>query len=256
VKSLLPSGNRLLKQVKDFSDETRDLTDTAITKTSASTSFREIYKIALAADAVLDAMRPGQMRPGMDSLRSITRRIPMLILLGQSWVAKAELRRFMELTLWSVFFTHHPVEWEHFIGKRGAGHSKDMRKPIAFAAHRDMNSFAEYALEYMEAEPSGIASAAIRALSDDKKSLHGAVHAGQVARSPLTNLPTDDLTEAELRKLSGLFKRIFSHCVTILCAFDRASFDRLPAGPRAHFDWLVGEATQKNIRGGIFGLEL
>src|SRR6185437_6136044 len=133
---------------------------------------------------ILSALEDPRIKPELSAVQSVVRRIPVLVALGQRTVAIIETRRFLEVAIWSTYFTHHPIEWQHFSGKRGQGFVHDPRKPIATAAHRDLNSYMEYLREYMEAERSGEALVALRALESDKKILNAATHAGDVARQP------------------------------------------------------------------------
>jgi hypothetical protein len=175
---------------------------------------------------------------------------------GQSSILKVELRRFIELTLWAVYFTDHPVEWQNFSGKRGAGFSRDAHKPISFSAHRELAAYFDYAKEYMEAEPSGIALLSLSRLLADNRQLNAAVHAGEIARSPLRNPPIETFTAAEAEKIASLTKRVLGHAIVVLAAFHKDGFDALPAGAKAHFDWLVGPRIKRQVRSGPFGLAL
>jgi hypothetical protein len=169
---------------------------------------------------------------------------------------KVELRRFVELTLWSLYFTHHPIEWQDFTGKTGSGFSKDPRKPISFAAHRELIAYFDYAKEYMEAEPSGIALGALSKLGADNRLLNAAVHAGEIARAPVKNPPIETLEIVETQKLARLAKRVMGHAIILLSAFNPEGFNRLPVAPRAHFEWLVGSETKRRINAGPFGVVL
>ncbi len=229
---------------------TADLTGKALT----SAGFSEIYHIALSADTVLRGLAGPKLHPQLSAARSIILRLPFLVSIGQQSVAMVELRRFVELICWTLYFSDHPVEWRSFKRESGTGFSRDMRKPISYSAHRELGHYVEYATELMEAEESGIASAAVGAIKQVSHELNAAVHAGQVARAGVPKLPHDDISEPGLRKFADVERRVFSNCAIMLAAYRRSQFDRLNARARAHFDWLVGVAIRKRIRQGPFGL--
>jgi len=205
---------------------------------------------------VLHALDDKRVKPNLKAMRSVALRIPLLVALGQVSVAVIELRRFLELSIWSIFFTHHPIEWEHFRGKKGVGFTRDLRKPIAYAAHRDLNSYIEYASEYMELEPSGFALKALAQLESDKRLLNSAVHAGDIARSPISNVPVDSLNEPALATFAKLQRRLFTHSIILAAAFNRGKFDVLTPEARAYWQWLLGVELQKKIRASDFGIYL
>jgi hypothetical protein len=254
MKSVLPKRAELIKQTQQYLADANSLIDRSLGEYKKSEDFAELYKTCLAANTVLQAMDSPTFRPSLQSLRTISLRIPLLMAAGQSSIVKVELRRYLELALWSIYFTHHPVEWQNFVGKRGTGFVRDPRRPISAAAHKELSSYMDYAREYMEIEPSGIALKALDNLEQDKRLLNAAVHAGEIARSPLQNIPIDNFLPRELKKTSALTKRVFGHSLLILAAFDRERFDSLPAGAKAYFDWIVGPTFQKKIRSGPFGM--
>ena len=164
-----------------------------------------------------------------------------------------ELRRFIELTLWTLYFTDHSIEWKEFISGSG-GFSRDTSKPISFAAHRELNYYLGYAKELMASEQSGIALKAISNIDAAKKTLNSFVHAGHMARSTLKIPPYDSVKEKDLRLFARLQSATFSNCCVVLAAYRRERFNRMTAIARAYFDALVGSAVQKQIRSGPFGL--
>jgi len=254
MKSLILAKADLTAEVEKYILDATTILERSFTFHQKSEEFRELYRTCLAVSGVLSEMNSARLKPGIKPLRSIALRIPLLAAAGQSSTIKVELRQFIELTLWTIYFTDHPVEWQNFVGRRGIGFSRDTRKPISFAAHRELTAYTDYALEYMEVEPSGVAVRAIKKIEQDKRELNSAVHAGHIARSPLLNVPVDRFDPREGKRLTGLVKRIFGHSVILLAAFDKRKFDRLPAGARAYFDWLIEPSFQKQIRSGPFGV--
>jgi hypothetical protein len=178
----------------------------------------------------------------------------MLVGIGQQSVAMVELRRFIELICWTVYFSDHPVEWRSFEAKSVKGFSQDMRRPISYSAHRELAFYVEYALELMNPESSGLGIQAVDAIKQVSHELNAAVHAGQMAQATIRKPPHEDTSEAALRRFGGAQRRVFSNCCILLAAYCRPQFDRLNAAGRAHFDWLVGAKVRKRIRQGPFGL--
>jgi hypothetical protein len=191
----------------------------------------------------------------LNPARSLSVRVPLLIGIGQSSVAETELRRFAELIFWTVFFSDHPVEWQNFSAKTGAGFSQDSRKPISYAAHRPLAFYLEYAVELMNPEPSGLGVKAVKGVEQAVKKLNAAVHAGHLARAQGKIPPHDDVSEKALQSFAKIQRLTFSNCILLFAAYRRSKFDRLNAVSRAYFDWLIGPKYKREIRKGPFGLE-
>ena len=148
----------------------------------------------------------------------------------------------------------HPVEWRSFKAGSGTGFSQEMRKPISYSAHRELNYYVEYARELMNSDASGLGIKAVDGIKQVSHQLNAAVHAGQMAQSTIRKSPHEEISETDLRKFGGVQRRVFSNCCVLLAAYCRPQFDRLNAAARAHFDWLVGSKVRKQVRQGPFGL--
>jgi hypothetical protein len=175
----------------------------------------------------------------------------MLAGLGQASLGAAEMRRFVELTLWTVYFTDHPVEWRSF-GQ--GGFSRDVRKPISYAARRELTHYFDYARELMSAEPSGLGTKAIDMMKQLTQDLNAAVHPGELAQSVRRIPPHEEVSDAALRRFNRLQQPVFANCCLLLAAYRRREFDRFNAAARAHFDRLVGPTLRRAVRRGPFGL--
>ena len=219
-----------------------------------STAFAEIYHVSLSTDVVLAAVDTPRLRPRLASARSIVLRLPLLLAAGQQPAAMVELRRFVELILWTIYFTDHLVEWRAFEGSAGAGFSTDSRKPITYAAHRELGHYAEYARELMAGETSGLGVKSVDTLRQASYRLNAAVHAGELASLSQRSPPFDDVSEQSLRKAAKLQRQVFGNCCLLLAAYRTARFNSLTAAGRAHFDWVVGADIRKQVRKGPFGL--
>jgi len=216
--------------------------------------FGEVYHASLSTDTVLAAVRNAHLRPRLAGARLVALRVPLLVGIGQGSVAVVELRRFVELVCWSVYFTDHPVEWRSFETDSAAGFSQDVRKPISYAAHRELSYYVEYARELMSREASGLGIRAVEGIKQASHELNAAVHAGHAVHTTTGTPPHEDVSDAALRRFSRVQRQVFSNCCLLLAAYRRPQFERLNAAARAHFDWLVGSTLRKKVRQGGFGL--
>lgn len=252
MSSILPSSITLRKQVEAYVKDTRRIVETCIRSAESRDPFAKVYNTSLATDTVLSSLSVGLV-PSVASARAIVLRIPLLTIIGQTSAAHAELRRFVELLLWSLYFTDHPIEWKEFTSNPG-GFSRDSSRPISFAAHRELNFYLAYARELMGNEPSGIALNAVAQIESAKKTLNASVHAGHLARSKAKLAPYDSVADKEIKNFERLQRSTFANCCIVLGAYRRTRFDKMTAISRAYFDILVGSVVRKQIRSGPFGL--
>ena len=254
--SITPRAAELKRQVAVYLNDVTSILAESSGKALSSAAFADIYHIALSADTVLHGLARPRLQPSLNAARSIALRLPLLAGVGQQSIAMVELRRFLELTCWTIYFSDHPVEWQSFNARSGIGFARDTRKPISYAAHRELAHYVEYVRELMDTEESGLAVAAVDGLKQVSHDLNAAVHAGQIARSASLKLPHDNISEPELRKFGAIARKVFLNSCIVLAAYNRKRFDGLSAAGRAHFDWLVGPAIRKKIRQGPFGLPM
>lgn len=244
----------LRQQVDDYVNELTTVSKACLASTRSTKLFEEVYSTSLSADVVLDQLDERSLRPHLGSARTIVLRVPMLVSLGQSSLGKVEMRRLVELTLWTVYFTDHPVEWARFGLGSGAGFSRNPRQPISYAARRELAHYFEYALELMESEPSGLGKYAVCQMKQLTRGLNASVHAGGLAQATSRMPPYDKVSDSMLKRFHRLQKNLFANCCLLLAAYRRPRFDRFDATARAHFDWLVGSKVRKAVRKGPFGL--
>ena len=245
---------QLRKQVSNYVDDSGKMVSACLAAARSTKSFQEIYATSLSADVVLKNLAVPSLRPRLAAARSIILRVPMLVSLGQPSLGAVELRRLVELTLWTVYFTDHPIEWRSFGQGSNAGFSQDARKPISYAARRELIHYFEYARELMSSEPSGLARNAIDAMKQLTQDLNASVHAGELAQSVRKIPPHEEVSDTALQKFRRLQQPVFANCCVLLAAYRRPQFDRFNAAARAHFDWLVGSKLRRAVRQGPFGL--
>ncbi|HKN15752.1 MAG TPA: hypothetical protein VJX47_02335 [Candidatus Sulfotelmatobacter sp.] len=253
MSNIYPSPSQLRTQLESFLAATKSIVSEALSGAATSIAFREIYKLSLTTNTVLIGLGGSGLRPAVLAARTITVRIPVLISIGQFSVAEVELRRFVELIIWAIYFTDHSVEWQHFLAG-SKGFSQDARKPIAHAAHRELSFYLEYAFELMEDEPSGLGTLAVGNLRNALSRLNANVHAGHLARSAATIPPRDEMDEGSLRSFANVQRATFASCSLLLAAYRKKKFDGMEAVQRDHFDWLMGPKLRKDVRKGPFGL--
>lgn len=254
MSAITPDSAEIRQQTDKYLSDALTLIQSSLTTVKTSTAFSEIFHISLSTDVVLAALDTPKLRPRLVSARSIALRLPLLITAGQASVAIVELRRFVELLVWTIYFTDHPVEWNEFKTSTGGAFEADSKKPIAYAAHRGLSHYVGYVRELMSGEPSGLALRSIDALQEASHKLNAAVHAGGLATANKRTPPSDDVSEESLRKAAKLQRSVFGSCCLLLAAYRTPRFDMLNATGRAHFDWLVGATIRKQVRSGPFGL--
>lgn len=254
MSGITPRAAQLRQQTTGYLSDARSIIDGSLVAVQTSTAFGDVYHASLSADTVLAAFNNAHLRPRLVGARLIALRVPLLVSIGQGSVALVDLRRFVELICWSVYFSDHPVEWRTFEKDSGAGFSQDMRRPISYAAHRELSYYVEYARELMGREASGLGIRAVEAIKQASYDLNASVHAGHAARAIAGTPPYEDVSDATLRKFSRTQRQVFANCCLLLAAYQRPQFERLNAAARAHFDWLVGSKLRKEVRQGGFGL--
>ena len=252
--SLKPHSATVKLDVGNFIDESVANTAKLERILKSSTQFRSIFKSSLAVDCVFEKMLTPKLNPSLNAARGVIRRIPMLITVGQVAPTYSELRRYLELVGWTVYFSSHPVEWQAFLNNPESPRTNDLGKPIKYCAFRDRLFYSNYAIELLSEEPSGLAEKSARNLSNYFGQLNSLVHGTSLATSRELKPVFDKVDESTLRTLSSLHKKIASDSLIVLAAVFPDRFAILPAMHRGWFDWLVGSVRSKKIRSGSFGI--
>jgi hypothetical protein len=250
----LPHSTQIQKLAETFLGEVGAEISKAQCRLTKSVEFRRIYRISLATDALLSRLLRLSQRPPPHAARAIVKGVPLLVCARQLGPARIELRRFMELVVWDVYFAEHPVEWEKFRSNPTHGFTRDEKDPIEYCAHRELEYYLNYAKSRVLDEPSKLAGQAVDELRLLKGKLNEAVHPG--AGTGLTGhvVPLDAIEEPVLREFSDLQRSVFRSACILIASVRTRAFDRLPPMHRAHFDWLVGNQLAKTVRSGPFGL--
>jgi len=249
------SRSHLDQQVQGYLSDSKAIVEECVGLAASAPLFSDIFRASLAAEAVFVGLSTPNLRPSLNPARSIILRLPMLTAIGQGSIAKAELRRFLELFFWTIYFTDHPVEWTEFKSATSGAFARDQHQPIAYAAHRELGYYLDYTKELMESEPSGLAGQSLIELRHANHHLNAAVHAGHLARAKGKSAPFEKPELEILQDVGKLQRTVFSRTCLVLAAYRAARFGALSAGARAEFDWLVGANLRKQIRSGPFGLE-
>jgi hypothetical protein len=253
--SPVPHSNAVHDMIVAYAADAADMTAKYLSRLRNSPEFQTIFKVSLATEAVLGAMKSRWLRPRPCSIRSITQQIPLLVLLGQLPVATRELRRVVELCFWTIYFSDHPIEWGSFMASPNLPVVRELETPISYCAHRDAVFYANYARERMGAEPSKIALTSINELRKlISERLNYAVHASEIASTGRKMPAFSTCSKQELMDFGTLYRQVCAHACIAICALDRWSFDRLQVMQRGLFDWLITRKTSKSIRAQEFGL--
>jgi hypothetical protein len=250
----LPHSFQIQKLSENFLDEIALELKRAKSTLSKSSEFAKIYQISLATDAVLSKLLFHSNCPPRHAAISIVKSVPLLVSVRQLGSAKIELRRFMELTFWSIYFEEHPVEWERFKSNPTHGFTKDEKDPVEYCAHRELEYYVNYAKSRVGDEPSRLAGIAVDQLRILKGRLNEAVHPGSSTALASRNVPLDPIDEISLRGFCDLQRAVFSNTCLLMGALQRNRFDKLPPMYRAYFDWLMGKVLAKKIRSAAFGI--
>lgn len=250
----LPHTSQLQQLADTFLGEVEAEWGKALLSLKGSPEFRKIYRISLAADAALSRLLHGDTAPPPFASRSIVRAMPMFVCARQLGPARIELRRFMELIVWGVYFQDHAVEWDRFVSQPTHGFSRDEKDPIEYCAHRELDYYLNYAKSRLATEPSKLASQAVDQLRILKGKLNEAVHPGAGAQMTSHQVPLDVIDANALNSFADLQRLVFGYSCMLLASVRTQRFNTLPPMHRAHFDWLIGAELSKKIRSGPFGI--
>jgi hypothetical protein len=252
----LPHTAHVQQMMEKYLDDAIFIMHDAHKKLRTSKEFRLVYRCSLATHALLEKVLGTTTRPRPNAVESTVLRIPLIVATRQLSLARIELRRFVELVLWTIYFSEHPVEWQSFQASPDRGFAKSLDEPISYCAHREITFYLSYAKERIQQEPSGLAKEAI----DSLRKLHGRlsafVHPAHIAGASSRIPPFEDISPDALKTFVDIQRPVLAQACILLAACNRKRFDRLPPMHRAHFDWLIGTTLEKRLRSGHFGLPL
>ncbi len=254
MASILPNTNQVQQLTVNFLDDAQKAFSNSIYILKDSIGFRTIYRNSLATDAILSKLLRGESAPPQFAARRIVVGVPLLICVQQFGAAKIELRRFLELITWGIYFHDHHIEWERFKSRPTRGYYKEEKDPIEHSAHRDLEYYLNYAKSRVKADPSQLASQMVDKLRGIKGTLNEAVHPGAITELNTRSIPLDPINSTSLNEFANLQRSLFKYACLLLASIHRNRFDRFPAIYRAHFDWLIGKDLAKRVRSGPFGL--
>jgi hypothetical protein len=254
VTSALPHNAQIRADVVEYLAEVRDLVRDLTVDCETTSEYRNIYKNCLAADSVLQKLASSRAVPKLTVARGLIQRVPLLIASGQLPASCNELRRFMEIVLWCIYFTDHRIEWTAFARNPSRGFEKDLTTPITFCAFRERTFYSNYAQELFATEESGTALEAAREISRVYGQLNAKVHAAHVATMTRKKPAWDATNRHELSEFAITLNDVAANSCIMLSAFFKSRFDKLPPVHRAWFDWLVGSSRAKLIRAANFGI--
>ncbi|MGE3959931.1 MAG: hypothetical protein AB7H96_24700 [Vicinamibacterales bacterium] len=250
---VLPHSAQLKSDVADYLSDAAAIAADLCGDLAKSDSFRAIFKITLATSVVLNELSVSET-PKLTAASGIARKIPVLICFGQTVAASTELRRLIEVSAWTLYFTDHPREWAERVKSPRHAFERDTLRPLAFAAHRELSYYLNYAAEVMTLEPSGLAANAIEDLKTQHGNLSGDVHPGETAVAGAPAPPVDDMSPGTLSRFMERQRAICAAIAIAESAMFVSRFNALSPAGRGWFDWLVGKDRAKQLRSGPFGL--
>src|SRR5690349_17988086 len=132
MSSILPHSDQLKEDALAYLRDAQSVYIECIGRVSGTAEYRKVFKYCMATDAVLSKLSTSRERPRLSSARGLIQRVPLLVAGGQLPSAQGELRRFIEIIFWSVYFSDHPIEWRLFEKNPSQGHVRETSNPIAF----------------------------------------------------------------------------------------------------------------------------
>ncbi len=252
----LSHSSVVVRQVHDFLTELEEVLGGDIALLKSSSGYRSVFKTSLATYSVLVEFSRREVLPFLKGAAGVARRVPLLLACRQVSLSYVELRRFVELAVWYVYFKEHPVEWEEFAENPSRGFLRDVDKPVSYCAHREIAWYLAYTRERFKNESSGLAVSAVNALSKHYAELSAQVHAasGTLPRLTLAE-PFDKVDQEQLSRFRKSQKAVFANGALLVAALKPKRLGKLGANERSWFDWLIGKRDSRRLRGGPFGLD-
>lgn len=250
--ALRPHSQQTRSDALGYLDELATVHAENLTALKKSSAFIELFKATLAGDASMASLSGKEPRD-LTAVRAPMRAVLVLASTGHTRSAQVELRRTIEAVVTAGYFQDHPVEFARVKAQPRHGFETDPKKPISFAAFREFSFYANYCLERLTPEPSGLALPALKVLTAEYGNMSAMVHAP--AALPASYLPESlEITEPSLAALSKLARSVFAASALVVAAARRDAFNALPAMSRGWFEWLIGTTRAKQLRSGPFGL--
>ena len=249
--SALPHSSITAKQSEEYVSELQAEIVELSSKVSKFPEYRGLFKASTAAFSVLTACAHHE-HPLLEAAATIVRRQPMLCLCAQTGSAQSDVRRFLELIIWYVYFVDHPIEWQVFL-EQPTGYTRADDRPILYCARRNFQWYMDYARERFSKDASLACGPAIESLANGWKDCSRFVHAGVREKGSDLQPPFEMPTQATVRQFQSQCRDAFASGCLLLSAVYPPQLSSLTAVDRAWFDWLVGPTASKAIRSGEVG---
>lgn len=249
----LPHSSQLNAALAELVAEVGSAKKAGFDSFTTSAQLKFLYRLCNATDSIVNALDHSKMRPSLQAARSVILNQPVLLLYSFMDEAMVDLRRFIELVAWSIYFSSHPVEWKAFL--EGGGYSRDLDQPISFCARRELGFYLSYLDELVRSEPSGFASDAVEQLRQCVGKLNKHAHGATLARVTSRATVLKARSDAEAKALCEMAEQVFRNSAIVLCATNRKRFDSLGAVERGYFDYLVGKELARKLRSLDFGIQ-
>lgn len=249
----IPHSATIRTMVNDYLSEIAEQVDDVIDASKSSAEYRNIYKSCLSCDALMENLAGAQV-PSLNVVRTTVRLVAILASLQRPELCLPQLRRAIEASTLTIYFTAHPVEWEWAVRNGRAGIERDFSDPIAYCASREPSFYRNYVVSLLANEKSGLCREAMLRLSAMYSECSQIVHAPTEVSgdfAAILNAAPDFDMDALAKKIRGCLADIS----LILAGVYVAEFNGLPPAVRSWFDWLVGKSVSRSIRSGPFGLD-
>lgn len=253
----IPHTSLIAAHHRELLDELRTTLEAFLEAAGDDGEQRSVYKLCTAAYTVLRAMSVPRDLRLLGGAAGAARRCAVLGTIRQISLARVELRRLIECSVWFAYFVDHPVEFAEFEANPSRGWDSDGARPIEAIARADIGFFFRYALDRMRAARAPRVVEAVSALKTAYREMSGEVHAALGALGASATLsqahdPYDAKIAAHFREDVD---RVLTSGTLLVASVDPRLLGHLPAVDRAWFDWLVGVDAAKEFRSDAIGID-
>lgn len=241
MSGVLPHSAVLHEHLCKYLDELSETIAKNGASLRKSSDFRAVFKNSTAAAAVLDRFAARGV-PLLESAAGSAARFPLHVACGQMSMAYVDLRRFVDLIVWSVYFMDHPVEFRTFATDPGRGFARPEDGPIAFCARRETRWYLDYCRDLFRSGAHAELPRAAERLSSAHARCSSFVHPVR------DSLPGGSLGNAmgfpdnqEIAEFAKTQRAVLSASVLFFAALRPKAVSKLDAIERGWYDFLVGK---------------
>lgn len=252
----IPHSKVIQANFEEFLDQVTTSVIANIKSARIDSDVCNIFKVSLAAHTSLRAFSQKTGNPLLAAASGIARRCTTLIVVRQLSLTRVELRRFVECVFLYIFYLDHPLEWSIFSKNPSASGDFNRNEPLVSLAASSPALYRAFSKEILALDPTGIGSKSFEELATAHSNLSQEVHAGVGAVHPSGSLALaqDRYDKSTIAKLRNDVKLVLGNGLRAIASASPTLLNGLDAIDRAWFDWMVGNADAKTIRGTQFGV--